>query len=123
MTTPLGRVRGLGSAKSGTAEYRAKQFTGLLLALLTPYVVVLIIMLAGQPFAYVTEAMRSLWVAPPLMAFMLVSFHHMRIGMKVIIEDYIHGEGLKGVLLALNWMFCWGLALLCVFALLKLFLQ
>lgn len=74
MTTLLGRVRRLGSAKSRTAEDSVKQFTGLLLALLTPYVVVLIIMMAGQPYSYVAEAMKSLWVAPPFTAFMLVSF-------------------------------------------------
>jgi len=122
MTTPLGRVRGLGSAKSGTKEYVAKQFSGVLLGLLTPYVIVLLVMYAGKPYNEVTTAMRSIWVSPPLLGFILISIFHMYIGMKVIIEDYVHAEGLKMISLALNWIFCGILALLCSFALVRLFL-
>jgi len=113
----------LGSAKTGTVEYVAKQFSGLLLGLLTPYVIVVIIRYAGKPYSEVTAAMTSFWVMPPLLAFVLISLYHMRIGMKVIIEDYVHSEFRKGVLLAVNWIFCWGTGLVCTIAMLRLFLR
>ena len=121
MTTPLGRVRGLGSARRGTAEHVAKQFSGLLLFLLTPWVLYTVIRLAGRPYAEVIVALKSLWMSPPLAAFIVISVFHMRIGMKVIIEDYVHSEHLKNTALALNWIFAWTLALLSVFALLRIF--
>jgi succinate dehydrogenase / fumarate reductase membrane anchor subunit len=122
MRTPLGRVRGLGSARSGTHEHVAKQFSGFILALLTPYVVVLLIIYAGKSYNEVITAMRSMWVAPPLLAFILVSTYHMYIGMRVVIEDYVHSEGLKLVSMAANWIFSAGLAVVCSFAVLRLFL-
>jgi succinate dehydrogenase / fumarate reductase membrane anchor subunit len=121
--TPLGKVRGLGSARSGTSEHVAKQFSGVILGLLTPYVIGLAIVLAGKPYDQVVELMRSMWVAPPLTAFIVISVYHMRIGMKVIIEDYVHHELTKLTLMALNWLFAWSLGLLCAFAGLKLFLS
>jgi succinate dehydrogenase / fumarate reductase membrane anchor subunit len=121
MTTPLGRVRGLGSASRGTAEHVAKQFSGFILLLLTPWVLYTVIRLAGRPYGEVVEALRSLWVSPPLAAFIVISVFHMRIGMKVVIEDYVHSDHLKTVALALNWIFAWTLAILSVFALLRIF--
>ena len=121
MTTPLGRVRGLGSGKTGTTEYVAKQFSGFVLAVLTPYVIVIVLAFAGRPYHEVVSGLKSLWVSPPLLAFLLASLYHMRIGMKVIIEDYVHAEHPKTVALAINWCFCWGLAVLLVFAILRIF--
>ena len=121
MTTPHGRVRGLGSAKSGTTTYVVKQASGLVLALLTPYVVVLGIRMFGRPWLEVREALASLWVAPALAAFILISAIHMRIGMQVIIEDYVHARGPKTSLLVANWLFSWGSAMVALFALLRVF--
>ena len=121
MTTPLGHIRGLGSAKTGTIEHVVKQFSGFVVALLTPYLMVVLITLAGRPYDEVVSTLKSLWVSPPLAAFVIVSIYHMRIGMKVIIEDYVHSEHLKAGALVANWCFCWGMMLLCMFAILKIF--
>ena len=121
MTTPLGRIRGLGSAKTGTIEHVVKQFSGFVVALLTPYLMVVLITLAGRPYDEVVSTLKSLWVSPPLAAFVIVSIYHMRIGMKVIIEDYVHSEHLKAGALVANWCFCCGMMLLCMFAILKIF--
>lgn len=116
MTTPLGRVRGLGSAKTGTRDYVHKQVSGLLLALLTPWTVGILFYLIGMPRSFVVASLQSLWIGPPVLAFVLISLHHMRLGMQVIIEDYVHSEAGKTVLAVLNWIFCAGLALVSTFA-------
>jgi succinate dehydrogenase / fumarate reductase membrane anchor subunit len=79
------------------------------------------IMLIGQPYNEVLASLKSFWIAPPLTAFIVVSIYHMRIGMRVIIDDYVHGEHLKTLALTLNWCFCWALAQACVFAMLRIF--
>jgi succinate dehydrogenase / fumarate reductase membrane anchor subunit len=121
MKTPLGRVRGLGSAKGGTQAYVAKQASGVIAGILTPYMVVLGIWLFGKPREVVLVALASFWVMPFVLAFLLISIFHMRIGMKVIIEDYIHHKHLKSVLFLGNWIFAWGVGLMAVLALLKIF--
>ncbi|WP_309084788.1 succinate dehydrogenase, hydrophobic membrane anchor protein [Chelativorans sp.] len=120
MRTPLARVRGLGSAKSGTDAFIAERVTSIALALLTPYVAIILILLAGQPHEAVVSWLGSIYVAPAVAAFAVISIVHMRLGMNVVIEDYVHGHGLKTLLLVANWMFCWMLLALCIFAILKL---
>lgn len=120
MTTPLGRVRGLGSAKSGTRTYWTKQFSGVLLAVLTPYIVIIAVMTFGRPWPEAQRTLSSLWVAPFVVMFLVVSATHMRIGMQVIIEDYIHRRTVKWGLLAANWMFTWGIVSVALIALLKI---
>ncbi|MGV1872517.1 succinate dehydrogenase, hydrophobic membrane anchor protein [Agrobacterium rosae] len=122
MKTPLGRVRGLGSAKGGTKTYVNKQLSGLIAGLLTPYMIVLAIWLFGKPRDFVIQKLQSFWVAPFVLAFLLISIIHMRIGMQAIIEDYVHKEPLKTVLFLGNWLFSWGIGIIAILALLKIFL-
>ena len=123
MKTPLGRVRGLGSAQGGTRTYVAKQITGVMAGLLTPYMIVLGLWLFGQPREYVIEALSSFWVSPFVLGFVIISLIHMRIGMNVIIEDYVHHKYIKYSLFTLNWMFTWGIGLVTILALLKIFIE
>jgi succinate dehydrogenase / fumarate reductase membrane anchor subunit len=120
MRTPLGLVRGLGSAKSGTTTFIRERMTGVFLGLSTPYMFFLALWLFGKPREYIVAHLGSLWVAPPLIAFILINALHMKLGMQVIIEDYVHGAFGKYTLLSLNWMFSWGVALLAVLAILKI---
>jgi len=110
MTTPLGRVLGLGSARSGTLDFFHDRVRALVLFFLTPYMIVLGVWLFGRPRDYVVDALGSLWVAAPLGLYLVLTLLHMRLGMQTIIEDYIHAPGYKVTLTFLNTVFCFGLA-------------
>jgi succinate dehydrogenase / fumarate reductase membrane anchor subunit len=118
--TPLAEVRGLGSAKKGTGEFIVQRLTSVALAFLVVAFIVVIVSLNGEPYETVVATLSSPLVAIILIAGILATVVHMRIGMQVIIEDYIYNEGAKAVLLTLNWLFSWGVGLVALFAVLKL---
>ena len=118
--TPLAEVRGLGSAKKGTGEFVAQRLTAVALVFLTLAFVVIIVLLNGEPYETVVARLSSPFVALILAFGILATIVHMRIGMQVIIEDYVQGEMPKLALLILNWLFCWGVGLVALFAVLKL---
>jgi succinate dehydrogenase / fumarate reductase membrane anchor subunit len=120
MRTPLGKVRGLGSAKGGTHEFIVQRVTSVALAILTVFFVILVVALNGEPYETVVATLASPLVAILLVASILVTVVHMRIGMQVIVEDYIHTEMPKLVVLMLNWLFSWAVGLTAIFAVLKI---
>jgi succinate dehydrogenase / fumarate reductase membrane anchor subunit len=118
MRTPLARVLGLGSAKSGTEDFFVDRVRAVVLALLTPYMIGLGVYLFGRPLNVVTDTLSRIWVAPAVMIFVIISLLHMRLGMQVIIEDYIHHKGWKLTLVFANWVFTIALGAAIIFALL-----
>lgn len=99
--TQLGRVRGLGSAKSGTGHWWAQRLTAVALIPLVIWFVVSVIVLTGAPYAAVAA-----WLGNPLNATLMVllifaTFHHAQLGLHVVIEDYVHGEGTRLALIVL----------------------
>lgn len=88
----LGRARGLGAAKSGTAHWWAQRVTAIALVPLTLWFLANVIGLIGAPRSAVAA-----WVSGPITATLLLAmvatlFHHMHLGVQVVIEDYIHTE-------------------------------
>jgi succinate dehydrogenase / fumarate reductase membrane anchor subunit len=120
MRTPLGRVRGLGSAKEGTDHFWRIRLSSIALVPLSLFAVGWVVSLRNAGFAEVRASLSQPLVTLVMAAFLLASLHHMRLGMQVIIEDYVHSEGRKLALLVLNTFFTAILALICVFALLKI---
>jgi succinate dehydrogenase membrane anchor subunit len=105
MRTPLKNVRGLGSAKEGADHFWKQRLTGAANLFLSIFLLGLLINLAGADHATVKSVLSRPLVALPLVLLVVSATVHMRIGMTVIIEDYVHGEGTKIALLMLNTFF------------------
>ena len=120
MQTPLRKVRGLGSAKEGTDHFWRIRVSSVALIPLSLFAVGLVLSLAGASFEETRAVLAQPFVTLLLALFILVSLDHMRLGMQVIIEDYVHDEGLKVASLKLNLFFVVVIGALSLFALLKI---
>src|SRR5215467_7460656 len=120
MRTPLGRVRGLGSAKTGTDEFWLQRMTAIASIPLTIAGLVLVISLSGRSYPAVKQILGSPLVAVLLILFILANVVHMKIGIQVVIEDYVYAKNQKFTLLMINTFFAWAIGLACVFAVLKI---
>jgi len=120
LRTPLGRVRNLGAAHSGTSDFWRQRITGVAMTLLMIPALVIIVMLLGRNQVYVAQTLSSIPVAVILLLFIFASAWHMKIGMQVVIEDYVHNEKLKLVSVMLNNFFSVAVALASTYAILKL---
>jgi succinate dehydrogenase / fumarate reductase, membrane anchor subunit len=118
--TPLARVRGLGAARSGTGHFWRQRVTAVANIPLTIAAVVIVIMLLGRNQAAVAQILGSPLVAIIMLLFVCSITIHMRIGMQVVIEDYVHDEIAKLVLIMANTFFCIAVALASIYGLLKL---
>ncbi len=92
MRSQLGRVRGLGSAKSGVEHWWVERLTAIALVPLTVWFVVSVLALLGVPQITVLR-----WAARPvntvlLLALVMLTFHHMQLGLQVVIDDYVHDK-------------------------------
>ena len=120
MRTPLGRVRNLGSSHSGTTDFWRQRLTAVAMTLLIIPVLVIIMMLIGSNQAGAKLILGSLPVAIILILFIIASAWHMKIGMQVVIEDYVHNEKLKLASIMANNFFCFAVALASIYAIFKL---
>jgi succinate dehydrogenase / fumarate reductase membrane anchor subunit len=120
MITPLKRVRGLGSAKEGPDHFWRQRVTAIANFLLAPFAVGLTATLAGSDLETVRATIGHPAVAVALIVLILSMTVHMRIGMQVIVEDYVHSEGIKVLTLLANTFFCAAVAAVAIFAVLKL---
>jgi succinate dehydrogenase / fumarate reductase membrane anchor subunit len=118
--TPLARVRGLGSAKEGTDHFWRQRVTGVANLILVVCAVFLMLRLVGASYVNAREILSSPVVTIALGMLILSGVIHMRLGMQTVIEDYIHKEGLKIVLLMLNTFFAIAVGATCILAVLKL---
>jgi len=120
MSTPLKHVRGLGPAKSGTGHFWRQRLTAVANVPLTIAFVLIVVALLGRNHAAVMQILGSPLIAVIMLLFIASVTTHMRIGMQVIIEDYVHDEGSKLILLMANTFFTVAVGLASAFAILML---
>lgn len=118
--TPMGRARGLGSARDGAGHWWAQRLTAIALVPLTLWFVASVVALAGASHAEVVA-----WLGAPVPAVLMIlmivaTFHHAQLGLQVVIEDYIHSEGLKIAGIVLVKFAAAALGLVSVFAVLRI---
>jgi succinate dehydrogenase / fumarate reductase, membrane anchor subunit len=117
--SPIARVRGLGPAREGTTHWIRQRLTAISNILLVLWFVFSAIALAGAGY----EEVRA-WLAAPVPASLMIllvisTFYHARLGVQVVIEDYVHHEGVKIGSLAAVTLIIFGLAVACIVAVLK----
>ena len=100
LRSPLKRARGLGSGKSGTGHWWWQRLTAVALVLLTAWLVGLLVSLVGADLETVRATVARPWNAIPMAALVIAMFWHAKLGVQVVIEDYVH-ERLVEVLLQL----------------------
>lgn len=120
MRTPLKNVRHLGSAKEGADHFWMQRVTAVANLFLGLFLVWLIASLADADYATVKAAISNPINAVLLFLLVISSTIHMRLGMQVVIEDYIHKESSKIILILLNNFFAILVGAICVWAILKL---
>jgi succinate dehydrogenase / fumarate reductase membrane anchor subunit len=120
LRTPLGRVRGLGSAKEGTEHFWAQRVTSIALVPLTLWFVASLAAHSGAD-----HATAKAWLAEPFTAIVMIlvvatSFHHAQIGLQVVIEDYISTEWAKIMSIMVVKLGAVALAVAAIFSVLKI---
>lgn len=118
--TPLARVRGLGSARDGAEHWWHERASSVALLLLFVWLIVSLLRLPALDHRGVTEWLRNPLAAVPMLLLVATTFWHLHMGMKVIIEDYVHDEGNKFFAILLLAFAAVGGAAFGLFAVLKI---
>ena len=106
LRTPLKRVRGLGAAKSGVGHWWRQRVTALVLLLLVPWIVGLLVSMVGNDAAHARDLVARPWNAIALASFVIAGFWHARLGLQVVIEDYVHVRWLEVTLQLIVLLAC-----------------
>jgi succinate dehydrogenase / fumarate reductase, membrane anchor subunit len=120
LTTPLKKVRGFGSAKSGTEHFWMQRVTAIANVPLVIFTVWFMVAHLGASRAEVVASVANPFVALMLVLTLVSVLWHMRLGMQVIIEDYVHGHAMKFVSLLLNTFFTAVLGAAAIYAILRM---
>ncbi len=120
LQTPLGRVRGLGSARGGTHHWWAQRLTSVALLPLTLWFAISAVSLAGATHAQALAFIGAPLNAVLLIATLLLTFHHTNAGLQVVIEDYVRAPGARIATLMAVKAACWLMAIASVLAVLRI---
>ncbi len=105
LRSPLGKARGLGSAKEGVSHWWWQRVTSVALVPLSVWFVYSLASLAGAGHQTIVDWMQSPIVAALLIMFVITAFYHALLGVQVVVEDYVHTEWLKMLsLITLNFI-------------------
>jgi succinate dehydrogenase / fumarate reductase membrane anchor subunit len=120
LASPLARARGLGPARAGSRHWWAQRLTAMALVPLTLWFIFSVIHLSGASHQAVID-----WLSAPLtlglmLALIVATFHHLQLGVQVVIEDYVHDERTKMASVLAVKALCVLLALVCIVSVLKI---
>jgi len=120
LRSPLGRARGLGSARAGSAHWWVQRLTAVALVPLTLWFIFSVLRLAGASHGDVIE-----WLGHPvqvalMLCLIVATFHHLQLGLQTVIEDYVHEDGVKLASVLLMKAACVVLALASIVSVLRL---
>jgi succinate dehydrogenase / fumarate reductase membrane anchor subunit len=116
-STPLGKARGLGSAREGGEHWLSERVTSIALLLLGTWLIASLILLPGLDQHTLFEWLSAPSGAVPMVLFVIIGFRHALDGMKVVVDDYVHDEGNRVALNILLLFVAIGGAALALFAL------
>jgi succinate dehydrogenase / fumarate reductase membrane anchor subunit len=120
LRSPLGRARGLGSARAGSHHWWTQRLTAIALVPLTLWFIFSVIHLSGASHAVVIDWLSSPLTLGLMLALIVATFHHLQLGVQVVIEDYVHDKRMKlGAVLAVRGLSIL-LALVCIVSVLKI---
>ncbi len=120
LETPLARARGLGSAREGAEHWWHERLSSVAVLLLFVWLLVSLLRLPALDHRGVTEWLRDPLAAVPMLLLVAAAFWHLHMGLKVIVEDYVHDEGNKVLCLLLLAFAAALAAAFAAFAVLKL---
>ena len=118
--SPIGKVRGLGSAREGGEHWLGERITSIALLLLGTWFVASLLMLPDLGQRTMTEWLKAPSGAVPMILFVFIGFKHALDGVKVVVDDYVHEEGNRFALNTLLLFLAVGGAALALFALAKI---
>ena len=121
--TPTAAARGLGSAKSGTGHHIKQRVSAIALLFLIPWFLYAVIAASRGGYDGATAWLAQPWNAILMILTLGAAFYHMRLGMQVVIEDYIQKAGMKQGLLILNTFACVGLFTATALSVLKVWIS
>ena len=119
LRSPLGRALGAGSAKEGVSHWWTQRLSAIALVPLSIWFVVSMLSLPSHDYAMVTAWMEQGWTPVFLILFVLTAAWHSHLGVRVVVEDYVHNSGTKSLALALVAFLHVVIAVAGVFAILK----
>lgn len=107
--TNFSKVDGLGSSKEGTHHWWMQRLSAVALIPLSLLFVYTFMQILGSGYQEFVDTYSNLGNAIVAILFLIVAFFHLRLGLQVVIEDYVHAKTWKVLLLIVNTLFCWGL--------------
>ena len=123
LRSPLGKVRGLGSAGEGVSHWWVQRVTAVALLPLTAWFAVSLVSHSLQSYEAMRGWLGQPWVAVAAIVLVLTLSLHSKLGVEVVIEDYVHARTAKTTLLLLSTFVHAAAAVAAVFAILVLALQ
>ena len=120
METPIARVRGLGSARSGAGHWWHERLSSASTLLLFVWLLVSILRLPALDYTTMIDWLSSPAAAVPMLLLIVSTFWHLKLGMQVVIEDYVHEDGTKLFAITLLNFFAIGLGATAFFSVLKI---